>query len=196
MQFKEENRYLAIAQEIVETGYEDKSRTGINIKKLHSCHMEFSLLDSRVPILSSRKVPFKSAIIELLWFISGSTDVKFLKDNNVGIWDEWVITGTDVWRPYSEQEYATAYHHLPRYRGVGRQPNIARPGKRDKGAHTRHARQGTAQRKCVNIAPPRRGRRDKPPKDKERGVRRTDAAKGSASVRRIVRARTCLKVKK
>ncbi len=94
MQFKEENRYLAIAQEIIETGYEDTSRTGTNIKKLHSCHMEFSLLDSRVPILSSRKIPFKSAIVELLWFISGSTDIKFLKKHNVSIWDSWVKPGT------------------------------------------------------------------------------------------------------
>ena len=112
MKFKEETEYLKIANKIIDEGYKDKSRTGEDIRKLHSCHLEFSLLDNSVPVISSRYINPMAPIVELLWFISGSTDVKFLKDNNVGIWDEWVIPSTSVWRPYTEQEYATAYQKL------------------------------------------------------------------------------------
>lgn len=90
MLFKEENKYLDIARSIIDNGYKDSSRTGIAIRKLHASSMEFSLLNGRVPVPSTRKVPVKAPIIELLWFISGSTDVEFLKKNNVSIWDSWV----------------------------------------------------------------------------------------------------------
>ena len=94
MLFKEENTYLTIARQILKEGYVDTSRTGIDIRKVHATHMEFSLLSGRIPVLSTRKIPVKSPIIELLWFISGSTDIEFLKKNNVSIWDSWVKTGT------------------------------------------------------------------------------------------------------
>lgn len=97
MLFKEENKYLDIARNIIENGYTDTSRTGINIRKTHAEHMTFSLLNNRVPILSTRKIPVKSPIIEMIWFISGSTDIKFLKDNNVSIWDSWVKPETAVY---------------------------------------------------------------------------------------------------
>lgn len=97
MLFKEENKYLDIARNIIENGYTDTSRTGTNIRKTHAEHMTFSLLDNRVPILSTRKIPVKSPIVEMIWFISGSTDIKFLKDNNVSIWDSWVKPETAVY---------------------------------------------------------------------------------------------------
>lgn len=97
MLFKEEKRYMEIACQIADEGYYDKSRTGIDILKIHAAHMEFSLLDGRVPILSTRKIPVKSPIVEMLWFISGKTDIKYLKDNNVSIWDSWVKPGTEVY---------------------------------------------------------------------------------------------------
>ena len=95
MLYKEENKYLGIATEIIDNGYFDKSRTGIDIYKLHACHMEFSLLDGRIPVLSTRKIPNVMApIIEMIWFISGSTDIEFLKKHNLSIWDSWVKPGT------------------------------------------------------------------------------------------------------
>ena len=91
MLYKEENKYLGIATEIIDNGYFDKSRTGIDIYKLHACHLEFSLLDQRIPVLSTRKIPNVMApIIEMIWFISGSTDIEFLKQHNLSIWDSWV----------------------------------------------------------------------------------------------------------
>ena len=67
MLFREENRYLDIARKILDEGYYDppsESRTGIGATKLHVEHMEFTLLDGKVPILSTRKVPYKNPIIE------------------------------------------------------------------------------------------------------------------------------------
>jgi thymidylate synthase len=98
MLFKEENIYLNIARKIVAEGHVDTSRTGISIRKLHAQHMEFSLANGRIPVLSSRKVPLKAPIVELLWFISGKTNIKFLKENNSSIWDSWVIPGTEVYQ--------------------------------------------------------------------------------------------------
>ncbi len=97
MRYREENRYIQIASKILEEGYHTGNRTAIGSTVLHAEHMEFSLLEGRVPIPSTRKIPYRSAIIELLWFISGSTDVKYLKDNNVSIWDSWVIPETAVY---------------------------------------------------------------------------------------------------
>ena len=100
MLFREENRYLDIARKILDEGYYDppsESRTGIGATKLHVEHMEFTLLDGKVPILSTRKVPYKNPIIELCWFASGSTDIKFLKDRNCSVWDQWVLRGTEIY---------------------------------------------------------------------------------------------------
>jgi len=97
MLFKEENKYLDIARSIVDNGHRDISRTGINIRKVHAANMEFSLLHGRVPVLSTRQVPIKDPIKELIWFISGSINIDFLKKNNVNIWDSWVKPETAVY---------------------------------------------------------------------------------------------------
>lgn len=100
MKFREENRYLEIARRIIDEGYYDPpaaSRTGIGASKTHVEHMDFDLTDGRVPILSTRKVPIQNPIVEMCWFASGSTDIKFLKDHNCPVWDQWVKEGTAVY---------------------------------------------------------------------------------------------------
>lgn len=98
MLFREENTYLDIARSIVDSGYRDSSRPGIGVSKIHAAHMSFDLSNGKVPIPSTRQLPnIMAPLIELEWFISGSTDIKFLKDNKVGIWDSWVIPETAVY---------------------------------------------------------------------------------------------------
>ncbi len=100
MLYREENNYLAIANRIIAEGYYDPpadSRTGIGAHKTHAEHMSFDLSNGKVPILSTRQVPYKNPIIELCWFASGDTDIKFLKDNNCSIWDSWVKPETAVY---------------------------------------------------------------------------------------------------
>lgn len=103
MKFKEETEYLKIANKIIDEGYKDKSRTGEDIRKLHSCHLEFSLFDNSVPVISSRYINPMAPIVELLWFISGSTDIAFLKKHKLSIWDSWVKKGTEVYDNRLEQ---------------------------------------------------------------------------------------------
>lgn len=97
MLIREEVAYLQIANNIITDGYKDVSRTGVDIRKTHAAHMEFSLTNGKIPVLSTRKMPLKAPIIEMLWFISGSTDIAFLKKNNVSIWDSWVDPKTAIY---------------------------------------------------------------------------------------------------
>ena len=94
MLYNEEIKYIGLADKIMAEGYPSKDRTGVGTKKIHAANMEFSLENGRIPVLTTRYIPTKSIMVELLWFISGSTDIKFLKENGVSIWDSWVKEGT------------------------------------------------------------------------------------------------------
>lgn len=97
MLFKEEKNYLSIVNEIINTGSDHKDRTGVGTKAVFGKTMEFDLTDNKIPILSTRKVPVRFMPIELVWFISGDTDIKYLLDNNVNIWNSWVKPETAVY---------------------------------------------------------------------------------------------------
>jgi thymidylate synthase len=91
MKFIEEKKYLELVSDIIQNGSINKNeRTGVGTRSLFNKTMEFDLTDGRIPVISSRKMPLRFLPIELVWFISGSTDIKYLKDNNVSIWDSWV----------------------------------------------------------------------------------------------------------
>lgn len=94
MLFKEEKAYLAIANDIIQNGSTHKDRTGVGTRAVFGRTMEFDLTDGKIPMLSTRKVPIRFLPIELVWFISGDTNIKFLLDNNVNIWNSWVIPET------------------------------------------------------------------------------------------------------
>lgn len=94
MLFKEEKTYLALANDIIENGSSHKDRTGVGTKALFGKTMEFDLTDGKIPMLSTRKVPIRFMPIELVWFISGDTNLRFLLENNVNIWNSWVIPET------------------------------------------------------------------------------------------------------
>lgn len=80
--------YLDFLREIYTTGCVKKDRTGVGTISKTGMHMRFNLKEG-FPLLTTKKVHLKSIIHELLWFISGDTDTKYLKDNSVKIWDEW-----------------------------------------------------------------------------------------------------------
>ena len=97
MLFKEEQAYLRLASEIIEKGTVTVDRTGVGTRALFGKTMEFDLTDGKIPLPSTRKVPIRFMPIELQWFISGDTNVKFLLDNNVSIWNSWVDPATAVY---------------------------------------------------------------------------------------------------
>lgn len=80
--------YLDLLEHIMKNGVTKTDRTGTGTKSLLGYQMRFDLSDG-FPLLTTKKVPIKSIIHELLWFMRGDTNLKYLADNNVHIWDEW-----------------------------------------------------------------------------------------------------------
>ena len=85
--YHEENQYLTLIDDIVKYGTIINGRNG-NTLTVFGSTMHFSLENSNVPILTTKKVAIKTCIKELLWFISGKTSNKILKEQNVKIWND------------------------------------------------------------------------------------------------------------
>lgn len=83
-----DEQYLDLLEHIIKTGTTKSDRTGTGTKSVFGYQMRFNLEDG-FPLLTTKKVPIKSIIHELLWFMRGDTNLKYLADNNVHIWDEW-----------------------------------------------------------------------------------------------------------
>lgn len=83
-----DEQYLDLLQKLLDEGNEKTDRTGTGTKSFLGYQMRFNLEDG-FPLLTTKKVPIKAIIHELLWFMRGDTNLKYLADNNVHIWDEW-----------------------------------------------------------------------------------------------------------
>jgi thymidylate synthase len=83
-----DKEYLKLLEHIMEHGATKTDRTGTGTKSIFGYQMRFDL-SKGFPLLTTKKVPIKSIIHELLWFMRGDSNLKYLADNNVHIWDEW-----------------------------------------------------------------------------------------------------------
>lgn len=95
-------QYLQLCKDVIETGTKKEDRTGTGTVSVFGRQMRFDL-QKGFPLLTTKKLHTKSIIHELLWFLAGDTNIKYLQDHNVRIWNEWADENGNLGPVYGKQ---------------------------------------------------------------------------------------------
>lgn len=97
-----EQQYLDLLRDILDNGKETDDRTGVGTKYIFGRQMRYNA-NGPFPMLTTKRIYWKGVAHELLWFIAGDTNIKYLQENNVHIWDEWADENGDLGPVYGHQ---------------------------------------------------------------------------------------------
>ena len=98
-----DEEYIGLVEHILEEGIRKSDRTGTGTISLPFQQMRFDLSNWSIPLLTTKKMHTRSIIYEILWYLRGDTNIKFLNDNGVRIWDEWADENGDLGPVYGKQ---------------------------------------------------------------------------------------------
>ena len=96
------HQYLNLLHNVLHEGIFTQDRTGVGTKRIFSHEMRFDL-SKGFPLLTTKKLHTKSIIVELLWFLRGDTNIKYLNDHGVSIWNEWADADGNLGPVYGQQ---------------------------------------------------------------------------------------------